>query len=138
MTGGDGSSSVPADGGSETQRVCFRLQVRADRLAEYRRRHAEVWPDMLRALRSTGWGNYSLFLGDDGLLVGYFETTSLERALDGMAATEVNGRWQSEMAEFFEGLDLPPDQGFVRLVEVFNLDDQLAVLDTASNKGSPT
>ena len=55
------------------QRVCFQLQVRRDRMAEYRERHAAVWPDMLRALHETGWHNYSLFLRDDGLLIGYFE-----------------------------------------------------------------
>lgn len=114
------------------ERVCFQLQVKPDRIDEYVRRHAQVWPDMLAALRDTGWGNYSLFLRPDGLLIGYFETDSLDAARDGMAATAVNARWQAEMAEFFVDLDLPPDQGFLRLTEVFNLDQQL---DTA---GLPT
>ncbi len=106
-------------------RVCFTLQVRPDRLEEYRERHAAVWPDMLRALRDAGWRDYRLYLRDDGLLVGYFETTSLADALAGMAATEVNARWQAEMAEFFEDLgDARPDTGFVQLVEVFHLEDQ--------------
>ncbi len=49
------------------QRVCFRLQVKPDRIEEYKARHAAVWPEMLRALARTGWHNYSLFLGEDGL-----------------------------------------------------------------------
>ncbi len=56
------------------ERVCFLGRVRPGRLAEYRRRHAAVWPEMLDALRDAGWTNYSLFLTDDGLLVGYLET----------------------------------------------------------------
>ena len=44
------------------ERVCFLLQVRPDRLDEYRARHREVWPEMLDALREAGWRNYSLFL----------------------------------------------------------------------------
>ena len=108
-------------------RVCFKLQVKLDRLDEYRERHATVWPDMLEALARTGWHNYSLFLGTDGLLIGYFETPSLEHALAGMAATEVNHRWQAEMAQYFEALDgRDPDEGFVVLEEVFHLEDQLA------------
>jgi L-rhamnose mutarotase len=104
------------------ERVCFLLKVRPERLEEYRRRHAAVWPEMLQALRETGWHNYSLFLRDDGLLVGYFETPDLQGALDGMAAREVNGRWQAEMAPFFEGLDgRRPDEGFLRLEQVFYL-----------------
>ncbi|MBX0301708.1 L-rhamnose mutarotase [Cryobacterium sp. 1639] len=107
------------------QRVCFQLQVKPDRINEYTRRHAAVWPEMLTALRDTGWTNYSLFLRDDGLLIGYLETESLDAAQAGMAATAVNARWQAEMAEFFVDLDGTPDQGFLQLREVFNLGDQL-------------
>ena len=106
-------------------RVCFTLQVRRDRMEEYAERHAAVWPDMLAALRDTGWHNYSLFLREDGLLVGYLETPDLAAAQEGMARTDVNARWQAQMAEFFEDLDRPPDQGFWQLAEVFHLEDQL-------------
>ncbi|MFE6992215.1 L-rhamnose mutarotase, partial [Streptomyces pharetrae] len=37
------------------QRVCFLLKVRQDKIAEYRRRHAAAWPEMLDALSATGW-----------------------------------------------------------------------------------
>ena len=108
------------------QRVCFQLQVRPDRIQEYKRRHAAVWPEMLRALHDTGWHNYSLFLRADGLLIGYVETPDLEAARAGMAATEVNARWQAEMAELFVDLgDAAPDEVFLVLDEVFHLEDQL-------------
>ena len=84
------------------QRVCFILYVKRDRLAEYKERHKQVWPEMQQALHDTGWHNYSLFLRDDGMLVGYVETPDFQRALDGTAALEVNARWQSEMRDFFE------------------------------------
>ena len=104
------------------ERVCFLLKVRRDRLDEYKRRHRAVWPEMLRALSETGWSNYSLFLRDDGLLVGYLETPDFAAALRGMSAREVNARWQREMAPFFEDLDgRRPDQGLLRLEEVFHL-----------------
>jgi len=89
-------------------RVCFQAQVKPDRVEEYRERHRRVWPEMLEALRTSGWHNYSLFLRDDGLLIGYFETpSSLAVAQQRMAQTEVNGRWQAEMAEFFDDLAEP-------------------------------
>jgi len=104
------------------QRVCFLLKVKKDRLKEYKKRHKAVWPEMLSALRKTGWHNYSLFLREDGLLVGYFETPSYQRALKGMASLEVNTRWQREMADFFEALDgRRPGESFLRLEEVFHL-----------------
>jgi L-rhamnose mutarotase len=49
------------------ERVCFLLKVKPDRLGEYKQRHKAVWPDMLKALRETGWRNYSLFVRDNGL-----------------------------------------------------------------------
>ncbi len=105
------------------ERVCFLLKVRPERLEEYKKRHKAVWPEMLQALVETGWHNYSLFLSDDGLLVGYFETPSYQKALAGMAGREVNARWQREMAPFFENLKGGrPDEGFLRLEEVFHLD----------------
>ena len=109
-------------------RVCFQLQVKPDRIAEYKARHAAVWPEMLRALHATGWRNYSLFLRADGLLIGYVETpASIEEAQAAMARTEVNTRWQAEMGEFFEELDgRAPDEGFLVLEEVFHLEDQLS------------
>jgi L-rhamnose mutarotase len=104
-------------------RVCFTLQVRPDRLEEYRERHRRVWPEMQDALRRTGWGNYSLFLRDDGLLIGYLETDDFSAARAGMEATEVNARWQAEMAEFFElPDDARPDASMAPIDEVFHLD----------------
>jgi L-rhamnose mutarotase len=97
------------------ERVCFLLRVRPDRLEEYRERHRAVWPQMLAALRDAGWSNYSLFLDDDGLLVGYFETEDYEAALAGMEGSDVNARWQAEMSEFL----VPPMR---RIEEVFHLD----------------
>jgi L-rhamnose mutarotase len=104
------------------QRICFVLQVKPERLEEYRERHRAVWPEMLNALRETGWNNYSLFLRPDGLLVGYLETANFERARAAMAKREVNERWQREMAGFFVHADGPlPDQAMAPLEEVFHV-----------------
>ena len=105
------------------QRVCFLLNVRPEKLEEYKARHREVWPEMIRALRDSGWSNYSLFLRPDGLLVGYLETPNFEQALAEMKRRDVNERWQQEMAPFF----LPyngsePDRSMFPIEEVFHMD----------------
>jgi L-rhamnose mutarotase len=104
-------------------RVCFVLQVRPDRVEEYRERHRDVWPQMQDALREAGWSNYSLYLRPDGLLVGYLETPDWSAAQSRMAATEVNARWQAAMGELFVELDgRAPDEAMTPLPEVFHLD----------------
>jgi len=106
------------------KRIGFMLKVKSDRVEEYKQHHRYVWPEMLEALRQTGWHNYSLFMRGDGLMFGYFETPlSLQEAQAAMAQTEVNARWQTLMGPYFE---IPPgahpDQSFVELEEVFHLD----------------
>jgi L-rhamnose mutarotase len=104
-------------------RVGFCFKVKREMIPEYKRRHAEVWPDMLQALRETGWHNYSLFMRDDGLLFGYLETDDFDRARADMAKREVNARWQADMAPFFEALEgRRPDESMLQLEEVFHLD----------------
>lgn len=104
------------------KRVGFQFKIRKDRLAEYKELHKQVWPEMLQSLRESGWHNYSLFLREDGLIFGYFETEeSLESAQAKMAATEVNSRWQEFMSSFTDA-DVRPDESFVELEEYFHLD----------------
>jgi len=105
------------------ERVGFRLKLRKEKLDEYILHHQNVWPEMLDALSETGWHNYSLFLDrSDATLIGYFETPDLQRALDGMAAKDVNERWQAFMADYFEALDgRRPDEGFLKLENIFYL-----------------
>lgn len=104
------------------QRVCFLLRVRPERREEYLERHREVWPEMLDALRQAGWRNYTLFMGDDGRVVGYVETEDFAASLQAMAETEVNRRWQESMAPYFDLEGRRPDEGFLVLHEYFHLD----------------
>ena len=104
------------------QRICFVLQVKPERIEEYKQRHGSVWPEMKQALQETGWNNYSLFLRSDGLLVGYLETEDFARACSRMAGLEVNVRWQSQMETFFvQPQGLFPDEAITPLEEVFHV-----------------
>jgi L-rhamnose mutarotase len=105
------------------KRVGFLLKVREDRIEEYKAHHKAVWPEMLDALRRTGWRNYSLFMRPDGLLFGYFEADeSFQASLDGMAKEEINLKWQEFMAPYFESLSGRPDENMLELEEVFHTD----------------
>ena len=107
-------------------RVCFQLRVKPERLAEYTQRHAAVWPTFLEEMDAAGWRNYSIFSRGDGLLIGYFETTDLDAARDELNASPTNARWQAEMEEFFDRSSTNPADAFGDLIEVFNMQDQLA------------
>lgn len=107
-------------------RVCFQLQVKPERLEEYVRNHEAVWPEMLQAIVDAGRRNYSLFLRDDGLLIGYYETDDDAASAAALAADPRTAAWEAEAAGFFVALDgARPDQGATTLREVFHLEDQL-------------
>ena len=105
-------------------RIGFLLKVRQEKLEEYKKHHEAVWPEMLDALRRTGWHNYSIFARKDGLLFGYFETPdSFQAALDGMSKEAINATWQDFMAPYFENLSgAHADESMVELEEVFHLE----------------
>lgn len=105
-------------------RYCLLGHVDASRLDEYREVHRAVWPELLEALRDAGWRNYSLFLRDDGLLIGYAEADDLAAAQEKVARTEVNARWQAAMSELFQ-TEGAPDEAWEIIPAVFNLEDQL-------------
>lgn len=72
------------------------LGVRPGYEDEYKRRHDNIWPEMLDELRSSGIRNYSIFR--HGLdLIGYFETDGREATVEYLKGSEVNRRWSEYM-----------------------------------------
>lgn len=104
------------------KRVGFQFKIRQDCLTEYKELHRHVWPEMLAALRESGWHNYTLFMRNDGLIFGYFETDeSLTTAQVRMSAKDINTRWQEFMSPFVDA-QTRPDETFIELEEYFHLD----------------
>ena len=102
------------------QRIGFVMGLLPGAEAEYRRRHAAVWPEMLAELKAAGASNYSIFL-DEERLFGYLEVEDLGRFQRHMAASTVNARWQADMGVLIDPLT-DPTTGFHRqLDEVFHL-----------------
>ena len=106
------------------EKICFVLNILPEHMDEYKNRHADVWPDMQEALSKSGWTNYSLFLRDDGLAIGYFECENYEEALSNMENFEVNERWQATMLPLVAGVPSGKraDQTLERVPLIFNLD----------------
>lgn len=84
------------------KRVCFLLRIKKDLVEEYKKEH-QVWPEMLETMRKAGMKNYSIFLTQDGLLIGYFEAENPEKSLKQVGETKINKRWQDKTAQYFEG-----------------------------------
>ncbi|MFN4203397.1 MAG: L-rhamnose mutarotase [Tabrizicola sp.] len=90
------------------------LEVRPGYEDEYRKRHDEIWPEMLDALKQAGIQNYNIFR--HGLtLFGYFETDDLEATKASLRTSDVDRRWGEWMAPIMK-IDVDPTTNFPYLL----------------------
>jgi L-rhamnose mutarotase len=70
------------------------IGVKPDKVEEYKKLHAAVWPDVLKMIRACNIRNYSIFLKDDKLF-SYFEYTGddFEADMNKMAADPQTRKW---------------------------------------------
>jgi len=70
------------------------IKVVPEKIEEYKRLHAAVWPDVLKKIKECNISNYSIYLKDD-FLFSYFEYTGDDFAADmaKMAADPTTQRW---------------------------------------------
>src|SRR6476659_10359299 len=81
-------------GRGQMQRLSFLINLLpgADPV-EYKRRHDEIWPEMLDALRGAGIHNYSIFRHGEPLFA-YLQCDDFPRLAATLANDPVNARWQ--------------------------------------------
>ena len=103
------------------ERVGFTMRILPGQEAEYRRRHAAVWPEMLDALRAAGARDYSIYIHGPELFA-YLVVDDFAAFRTAMAASPVNARWQSEMAMLIDPLTDAATGFHQRLEELFHLD----------------
>lgn len=103
------------------ERICFTFDIYPGREAEYKRRHDEIWPELVDAIKESGFANYSLFRRDQ-TIVAYVEChPDVATAFEKLGAYEANARW----AEWFQDVivSLTDENGdLVTWQEVWHLD----------------
>lgn len=103
------------------ERFCFTFSIKPGTEQEYKRRHDEIWPEMVEALRASGIHNYTLFRR--GLeVIAYAECEpDAPTAFGKMAATDVDARW-SEWFQDVIAQRFGPDGEPMTAQEVWHLD----------------
>ena len=96
------------------EKVIWRATVREGMKEEYIRRHNEIWPEMVAALKEAGICNYTIWMDGDELF-GYYECEKgAEYALKYQAESEVVCRWEKSMEPVMQKRESVP-------VKVFDL-----------------
>jgi L-rhamnose mutarotase len=100
------------------------IGVRPERLADYKRYHTKVWPDILAMITACNIRNYSIYL-KDGLLFAYYEYVGSDYDADmaKMAADPRTQEWWAIMKPMQKPLDTrAPDEWWAEMDEVFHID----------------
>jgi len=102
------------------------LGLRPERLEDYKRNHAAVWPEIAAAIRAAGIRNYSIF-HFRGRLFGYFEYDGPEDQFEARMSTLASAPRMREWWDLMEPMQLPldgrrPGEWWATMEEVFHLD----------------
>jgi L-rhamnose mutarotase len=86
----------------ETKRFGFKMKMYPGFKEEYRKRHSDIWPELVRLLKNEGVGNYSIFLDEEtNTLFAYQEQTG-ENSSQDLGTTEIVKKWWKYMADIME------------------------------------
>jgi L-rhamnose mutarotase len=101
-------------------RYIFLMKCKPGSEDEYKRRHKNVYLDLLEALKDVGIRNYSIFM-DGNLLYAYLEVNDFHKAMGDLERHPANQRWQTYMSDILEQKDGAPKMSLIK-EEVFHLD----------------
>ncbi len=103
------------------RRAAFTMKLRPGFEAEYRRRHDQIWPELVRELEAAGVSDYSIYLDPATLTLFAFQKIKDHDTAGQLPANPVVKKWWAYMADIME---TNPDHSpvTVPLAEVFHLD----------------
>jgi L-rhamnose mutarotase len=102
-------------------RCAFKMKLKPGVIAEYKKRHDELWPELARELRAAGVSDYSIFLDEETLTLFAVQKLTDNNTAAALPQTAIVKKWWAYMAPL---MDVNPDHSPVctDLREVFHLD----------------
>ncbi|MBQ8948605.1 MAG: L-rhamnose mutarotase [Prevotella sp.] len=103
------------------RRFAFKMQLKAGCEKEYEKRHAAIWPELVKMIKDSGVSNYSIFWDrETNILFGYQECSGEGNSQDTAHVDPITQKWWDMMADIME---VNPDNSpvTVPLQEVFYL-----------------
>lgn len=69
---------------------------------EYRKRHSEIWPELVKMLKDQGIGNYSIFYDEETNILFAYQEQSGETSSQDLGTEEIVKKWWKYMADIME------------------------------------
>jgi L-rhamnose mutarotase len=102
----------------ETKKTAFKMKLFPGFREEYRKRHSEIWPELVKLLKDEGIGNYSIFLDEETNTLFAYQEQSGPGSSQDLGQTEIVKKWWKYMADIMETnpdnspISIPLDQVF--------------------------
>lgn len=103
------------------ERMAFKMHLNEGQKEEYKKRHAEIWPELKLLLKESGISEYSIFLDEETDTLFAFQKVSGEGGSQNLGKTEIVQKWWKYMADIMK---TNPDNSpvSVELEEVFYME----------------
>ena len=82
-----------------SQRVAFRMNLNPGQAAEYKKRHDEIWPELVDALHQAGVSDYSIWLDPETNFLFATLIRTDDHTMDDLPKTDANRRWWDFMMD---------------------------------------
>jgi L-rhamnose mutarotase len=84
------------------QRLAFKMKLFDGYADEYKKRHAEIWPELNSLLREKGIEEYSIFLDEETNILFAYLVIQDAKYLDELAQNEIMQEWWNYMKDIME------------------------------------
>jgi len=84
------------------QKIAFRMKLRPGHLAEYRRRHDAIWPELVEALKGAGIRDYSTHHDAEADALFAVLWREDDHGMDELPDLPVMRRWWASMTPLME------------------------------------
>lgn len=84
------------------KRLAFKMHLNEGQKEEYKRRHAEIWPELKLLLKEAGISEYSIFLDEETGILFAFQKVSGDGGSQDLGQTEIVQRWWKYMADIMQ------------------------------------
>jgi len=103
------------------KRVAFKMKLKKGFEEEYKKRHDEIWPDLVKELEEAGVSDYSIYLDNETLFLFAFQKVKDNNQADELPNKKIVKKWWNYMADI---MDTNDDNSPVatELKEVFHMD----------------
>jgi L-rhamnose mutarotase len=102
-------------------RIAFKMKLNPGQKEEYRKRHDEIWPEMVHLLKKAGVHEYSIFLDEESNSLFAFQKIESSSSSQDFGSMKTVQKWWKYMADIME--TNPDDSPVIKeLEEVFNLE----------------